>query len=205
MSLSDSEPSVSYSVIGIWSVSIFLTSESVDPGLSDSINWFISKNGLLCGRQRETPTLSNIVLTYRFRGGRIPQARSSLSAYFSIFRFFVLVGNRSVFSSLYVGQRLCWVCFQFFVWTILEGEHLRANCTFRWEVLISTIRRRVQESHVVNVFFVFDLIEEIWFVEYRREKKKKKGASGSLFKTFFAILGKFWFSALIWWMRWNLN
>lgn len=53
MSLSDSEPSVSYSVIGIWSVSIFLTSESVDPGLSDSINWFISKNGLLCGRQRE--------------------------------------------------------------------------------------------------------------------------------------------------------
>lgn len=39
-SLSDSEPSkVSYSVIGIWSVKIFLTSESVDPGLSDSKNW----------------------------------------------------------------------------------------------------------------------------------------------------------------------
>ena len=35
-SLSDSEPSVSYSVIGMWSVRIFLTSESVEPGLSDS-------------------------------------------------------------------------------------------------------------------------------------------------------------------------
>lgn len=38
ISLSDSEPSVSYSVIGMWSVKIFLTSESVEPGLSDSIN-----------------------------------------------------------------------------------------------------------------------------------------------------------------------
>lgn len=37
-SLSDSDPSVSYSVIGIWRVSIFLTSESVEPGLSDSRN-----------------------------------------------------------------------------------------------------------------------------------------------------------------------
>lgn len=38
-SLSDSEPKVSYSVIGICNVSIFRTSESVEPGLSDSKNW----------------------------------------------------------------------------------------------------------------------------------------------------------------------
>ena len=37
-SLSDSEPSVSYSVIGMWSVKILRTSESVEPGLSDSRN-----------------------------------------------------------------------------------------------------------------------------------------------------------------------
>lgn len=40
-SLSDSEPKVSYSVIGMWSVKIFLTSESVEPGLSDSKIWCI--------------------------------------------------------------------------------------------------------------------------------------------------------------------
>lgn len=40
-SLSDSLPNVSYSVIGMWSVKIFLTSESVLPsGLSDSKNCF---------------------------------------------------------------------------------------------------------------------------------------------------------------------
>lgn len=38
-SLSDSDPSVSYSVMGMWSVRIFLTSESVEPGLSDSIKF----------------------------------------------------------------------------------------------------------------------------------------------------------------------
>lgn len=37
-SLSDSEPKVSYSVIGMCRVKIFLTSESVEPGLSDSKN-----------------------------------------------------------------------------------------------------------------------------------------------------------------------
>lgn len=158
MSLSDSEPSVSYSVIGIWSVSIFLTSESVDPGLSDSINWFISKNGLLCGRQRETPTLSNVVLTYRLRGGRIPQTRSALSAYFCIFRFFVLVMFQ--FSVGICWAKIVLVLVLFFDWAVFEGEHLRANCTFRWEVFISTVRRRVQECHVVNGFY-FDGINLI--------------------------------------------
>lgn len=38
-SLSDSDPRVSYSVIGMWRVRIFRTSESVLPGLSDSRNW----------------------------------------------------------------------------------------------------------------------------------------------------------------------
>lgn len=153
MSLSDSEPSVSYSVIGIWSVSIFLTSESVDPGLSDSINWFISKNGLLCGRQRETPTLSNVVLTYRLRGGRIPQTRSALSAYFRIFRFFVLVGYGSVFSRYF-----CWAKIVLeFCFDISIGRFLRENICERivhldGRFFISTVRQRVQECHVVNGF-----------------------------------------------------
>lgn len=38
-SLSDSDPSVSYSVIGMWRVRIFLTSESVELILSDSRYW----------------------------------------------------------------------------------------------------------------------------------------------------------------------
>lgn len=37
-SLSDSDPKVSYSVMGMCRVRIFRTSESVDPGLSDSRN-----------------------------------------------------------------------------------------------------------------------------------------------------------------------
>lgn len=40
-SLSDSEPNVSYSVIGMWSVKILSISESVEPGLSDSKNFSI--------------------------------------------------------------------------------------------------------------------------------------------------------------------
>lgn len=46
-SLSDSEPSVSYSVIGMWSVRIFLTSESVEPGLSDSKTVLIRFDSIL--------------------------------------------------------------------------------------------------------------------------------------------------------------
>lgn len=37
-SLSDSDPNVSYSVMGMWSERILRTSESVEPGLSDSRN-----------------------------------------------------------------------------------------------------------------------------------------------------------------------
>lgn len=44
-SLSDSEPSVSYSVIGIWRVRILRTSLSVEPGLSDSMNCMSKWNG----------------------------------------------------------------------------------------------------------------------------------------------------------------
>lgn len=53
-SLSDSDPNVSYSVMGMCRVRIFLTSESVDPGLSDSRNW------MSCESERE-PTLRTFV------------------------------------------------------------------------------------------------------------------------------------------------
>jgi hypothetical protein len=56
-SLSDSEPCVSYSVMGMWSVRIFLTSESVEPGLSDSRNWMSCES---LSRRRE-PTRRTLV------------------------------------------------------------------------------------------------------------------------------------------------
>lgn len=187
MSLSDSEPSVSYSVIGIWSVSIFLTSESVDPGLSDSINWFISKNGLFCGKQREnTNVIRTSVLTYRLRGGRIPQTRSALSAYFCVLGFFVLIFVSFIIAKVWFirdidfvgadyclrGERVGFDFKRFRFFQDVEGENRFWPGWYYFVVLVVEDR----ENHMV-----FDLLQHTevhWIVcllKRKEERKRKRG------------------------------
>lgn len=184
MSLSDSEPSVSYSVIGIWSVSIFLTSESVDPGLSDSINWFISKNGLFCGKQREnTNVIRTSVLTYRLRGGRIPQTRSALSAYFCVLGFFVLIFVSFIIAKVWFIRDIDFVGADF----CLRGERVGFDFIFfrmsrerigfgPVDIILWFLVVEDQESHMV-----FDLLQHTevhWIVcllKRKEERKRKRG------------------------------
>lgn len=188
MSLSDSEPSVSYSVIGIWSVSIFLTSESVDPGLSDSINWFISKNGLFCGKQREnTNVIRTSVLTYRLRGGRIPQTRSALSAYFCVLGFFVLIFVSFIIAKVWFIRDIDFVGADY----CLRGERVGFDFKrFRFFFRMSRERIGFGPVDIILWFWSSKIGKITWFLIYCntrkyielyvcwREKKKEKEKGG---------------------------
>lgn len=102
-SLSDSEPNVSYSVIGMWSVRIFLTSESVLPsGLSDSKNYF------------DFMMLEMSMFVF------------DVCYLFSLFLSFKFIRNRD-FGSVYVS-----VCFRLIVFALLLCLCEINYCAYEW-------------------------------------------------------------------------
>lgn len=95
-SLSDSDPNVSYSVIGMWSERILRTSESVDPGLSDS------RNCMSCASSRSrAPVRRTFVYSGSFdcNNGNLMSLIDSLDlklhAYSVIFTLIIVIDKRA--------------------------------------------------------------------------------------------------------------
>lgn len=95
-SLSDSDPNVSYSVIGMWSERILRTSESVEPGLSDS------RNCMSCASSR---SLEPVRRTFVYSGSFDCKMEISMSlldsldlqlhAYSVIFTLIIVIDERA--------------------------------------------------------------------------------------------------------------